>query len=176
MKRLNDLDYVNLNLSDKLLSESLSDDETRPFLQGVFFHEDGYKVSCDGHRLFRTTFGYVEELKGKILDPKSVTLIDRTFPKTSSVIPTRHKDKLIKVTFKRNQFKSYKRRPVKVYIVKDGDGHILSDNPENSIACFNYRYLKDLHGELNVYYGSQLSPVLIEIDKFSDYTVMPMRY
>lgn len=170
-----------LDLIDKCLHESISKDETRPNLSGVYFcPETKSRVSCDGHRLTITATGYSDRMSGLIFNPVELQVINREYPKHQTIIPTKSPNRTFIVDFPSHlSYMAHSpKHPVKTYL--QNDGTLSHERKEDSLACFNPYYLKPFKGlKMEVGYYDANSPIKIYFfDSYNEehlYLLMPLK-
>lgn len=167
-----------LKLIDNCLKFSVSTDETRIFLQGVYFNPKlGEAVSTDGYILTYSKAKYVEEFADKIIDFKNMNVINKEYLKYSSVIPKNFKNKET-VRIEKNEVitKRQKRCKIKAFYIKN-KGFVFAESVNEEYAfAINPYFLKPLVGyTLTVEYNSKLNPLRFTLkDDDSYYIVMPI--
>ena len=170
-----------------LLKICVSKDETRLYLGGVI-HYEPLKALCatDGHKAVILRSRYSENLKGLIIDPKTMQEIVREYPKLHQVVPDPVKMEKASFEFKDGHSIKWKRgkpNAAHFHLDKDGKGFISMENKENALFSVNSEFLKPLIGQaFHVAYhadSSALKPVLVSLvpDRFDGdvYLIMPLK-
>jgi hypothetical protein len=184
-----------LKLVKNLLDFSISKDETRPQLNG-FYHDEilASVVAVNGHIATISPSLYNPKLKNVIIS-KNYDIIDRDYPKISSIIPQKITDKYIvefkaiDVNFKKNDLKKNDLKKndlkTKAYFYENGvdelNRKIISityERPESFLFILNPYYLSKFtagHQFVIRYFGEKL-PVIFELgEQFDDiFLVMPL--
>jgi len=174
-----------LKLVKNLLDFSISKDETRRQLNG-FYHDETLSslVAVNGHIATICPSLYNPKLKNVIIS-KNYEIIDRDYPKISSIIPQKITDKYvlefkaIDVNFKKNDLKT------KAYFYENGlDGlnrkiiSITYEKPERFLFILNPYYLSKFTAghQFIIRYVGDKSPVIFELgEQFDDiFLVMPL--
>lgn len=78
---------IKLPKSKNTFLDFLGNDESRPYFTGVY-HDNGYKIALDGHRMAVIKSEYPAEYEGKIIR-KSGFIIDEKYPNYKGAIPYR---------------------------------------------------------------------------------------
>ena len=163
------------------LNFSVSKDETRPSLQGVYNCKDlEALVSTNGYHGTILKCRYSEKLEGLIIGPKTFELIDREYPKFSAAIPDLKKlDRQFDITIEKHHFVSYRTGlpPIASFLIIDGKERIIINgtDEEKDAAEFNVNasFLKPLADgctyRIRYISGKRLSPILINLDHRSEY-------
>ena len=165
----------------KLINDSLkfsvSKDETRRHLNGVYFDPKGENaVSTNGFIMTYSKYKYDAELADKIIDFTDMSVIKRDFLKYDAVIPKNFKSKAV-VQITKELYVKQKRVSIKAYYTLE-NGFVLSSTPlENYEFAINPEFLKPLIGNtLELEYNGKLEPIRFTlVDQDSYYIVMPIK-
>jgi len=167
----------NVKLINDCLKFSVSKDETRLNLNGIYFDPKGKKaVSTNGYIMTYSSYKYNAAFANKIVDFKNMSVIEREFLKYSAVIPNKFKEK-VAVNITKDLIVKQKRPIIKAYYVKN-EGFKLSDTPLDTFEfVINPEFLKPLVGNvLEMEYNSELNPIRFTLcSQDSYYIVMPIR-
>lgn len=164
-------------LIDDCLKFSVSKDETRLMLNGIYYDPKlGNAVSSDGYVMTYSKSKFVEEFSDKIIDFKNMEVIRKEFLKYSSVIPKTFTNTDTVRILKCHTI--YQRRVlIKAYFIKN-KGFILSETViENHEFVIDPKFLKPLVGHtLVVDYNNSLQPIRFTLKEDDSYfIVMPMK-
>jgi hypothetical protein len=166
-----------VKLIDDCLKFSISKDETRINMHGVYFDSKGENaVSINGFIMTYSKYKYDAELADKIVDFKYMRLIKRDFLKYDAVIPKIFKSKST-VQITKGLYVKQKRVEIKAYFTLD-NGFVLSSTPlENYEFVINPEFLKPLLGNtLELEYNGKLEAIRFTlVDQDSYYIVMPIK-
>jgi hypothetical protein len=166
-----------LKLVNDSLKFSISKDETRRQLMGVYFDsKEGNAVSTNGYIMTYSKHKYDAELADKIIDFTDMSVIKREFLKYSAVIPKSFKNKTT-VIITKNLYLKQKGVQIKAYFTLD-NGFVLSSTPlENYEFVINPEFLKPLIGyTLELEYNGKLEPIRVTlIEQDSYYIIMPLK-
>ncbi|MCH7928766.1 MAG: hypothetical protein IID03_12435 [Candidatus Dadabacteria bacterium] len=165
-------------LKTKLLNDSISKDETRPFLQG-FNHNAKLKalVSSNGFTACILRSRYESKLSGLVIDPKTHTIINLEYPNIARVVPDWKKLKTTTIKIEKRHFVKTK-IPTKIYF-SDINNALTFDKPERYAFCLNAAFLKNLvDTDVAIAYGGEVSPILVALheDNFDAdiFMIMPL--
>jgi DNA polymerase III sliding clamp (beta) subunit (PCNA family) len=166
-----------VKLINDCLKFSISKDETRPNLNGVYFDSKGENaVSTDGYIMTCSKHKYDAELADKIVNFKDMSIVKREFLKYDAIIPKKFKNKAT-VIITKGLYVKQKRVEIKAYFTLE-NGFILSSTPlENYEFAINPEFLKPLIGNtLDLEYNGALAPIRFTlVDQDSYYIIMPMK-
>lgn len=167
--------------TEKLITDclkfSISKDETRPNLNGVYFDPKAENaVSTNGYIMTYSRHKYDDALKDRIIDFKDMRVIKREFLKYEAAIPKVFaKSELVNI--RKDLVVKQRRVTVKAYYVS-GKGFVLSETElEEYEFAINPEFLKPLVGyALVMEYSRPLQPIRFTlVDQDSYYIVMPMK-
>ena len=165
-------------LIDNCLKFSISKDETRYYLQGVYFDPKlKNAVSTDGYIMTYSQEKYDEELSDKIIDFNNMQVIKKEYLKYSSVIPKKFDNSEYVKIDKNEAIKNQRHVKIKAFYVKN-KGFIFAEsiNEEYEFAINPY-FLKPLIGyTLTMEYSGKYNPIRFTLkDGDSYYIIMPIR-
>ena len=166
---------TDFKLIDKCLRATISTDETRPYLNGVYFDsKDQRAVSTNGFAMTISESMYDGELADKIVNFKEMRVIQREYLKYQSVIPAKT-DHTAVVTIGKNVDIKQRRAEYKAYFVA-GEFIISNKVIEGYMFALDPKYLKPLIGyTLEVKFDGELQPIMFTLKEGdSYYIVMPM--
>jgi DNA polymerase III sliding clamp (beta) subunit (PCNA family) len=159
----------------KCLDFSISDDENRPNLNGVFYDSStGQAVSTNGHTLTATKLYYCSELADKIIGDNR--LIKSKYPRWQYVIP--HKlPNSIRITILKDMVRKGKSQKDRVVYFDGADFHF--EKPLQYKFAIDSAFLKPLIGCENItlcYSDSDLSPIKFQLSTGDDniFIIMPL--
>lgn len=162
----------------KLLLNSVSKDETRPQLNGIFYCEKYGAVTCNGHTLFFDKTIQVPELYGKILNPTNYQLINREYVKFETFIPNvadMDKMTLILPKFKKQagilpqSYHVYKHKETNEIKGIQVNGDHLELDDYNYLFTFNLNLILPLSGlTISVRYTESQKPLSFNVDYRQD--------
>ena len=154
-------------LIEKCLKFSISKDETRPSLNGVYYDDSTLDaVSSDGYILTKGRLMYMPELSGLIVDYKNMTIIRRDYLNWKPIIPNKFEHNVV-VNFPKNDsvIKGKNQKEYGAFILNDGRLVISSNVPENTLVKLNPHFLKPLQGyTLEVGLNDPLNPIRVSLD------------
>ena len=162
----------------KCLKFSISKDETRLHLNGVYYNsKDLEAVSTDGYILTASKILYKPEFKDLIVDFNNMTTIDREYLKYQAVIPKKFNTEFEIYIPKDAVIKGKNQRDYHAYITKEAELIISRETPKEFLVKLNTHFLKPLQGyKLKVGINGELNPIKFElIEDDSYYIVMPMK-
>lgn len=166
-----------LKVINDCLKFSISKDETRIYLNGVYYDPKlEQAVSTDGHIMTYSKQKYVAEFADKIVDFKDMSIIKREFLKYSGVIPKKFKEKET-VNISKHLYLKQRYCKIKAFFVK-GVGFTLSETAlDNYEFAINPEFLKPILGNtLEVEYNGPLEPIRFTIKEDDTYyIVMPIK-
>ena len=168
------------DLVEKCLKFSISKDETRVYLNGVYYDSSTLNaVSTDGYILTKSSFMYMPELSDLIVNYKDMTIIRMDYVEWESVIPKNFEHN-ITVKFPKNDtvIKGRDQNEYGAFILNDGRLVISSNTPENAIVKLNPHFLKPLQGyTLEVGLNGPSNPIRVSLDGTDSniYFIMPIK-
>lgn len=165
----------------KALELTISKDQTRPQLMGVYYCPDrALAVSSNGYQLTMSTHHYQSALAGLIVNYKEMETIDREFLKYQAVIPSKDKCTHATVTIGKQYAQKVRNGNMPVYFYATAtdllevsydkrDGYLFAINaplmfPVAIDEALTVRYVKD----------SPLSPVHFGFDSEYKHSVVIM--
>ena len=167
----------NYKLIEACLKATISKDETRLNLCGVYFDPKTQRaVSTTGYCMTYSNRMYNADFADKIVDFKNMTTINKEFLNYVQVIPKKFEhsevtliENNVNIKQKRVEFKAYFIKGKGFTIAKDFDGEFD--------FCIDPKFLKPLIGyTLKVEYNGKLQPVRFTLEEDdSYYIVMPMK-
>lgn len=167
----------NYKLIEACLKATISKDETRLNLNGVYFDPKTQRaVSTNGFVMTYSNRMYNADFADKIVDFKNMTTINKEFLKYDAVIPTKFEHSEVTLISNNVNIKQ-KRVEFKAYFVKGKGFTIAKDFDGEFDFCLEPKYLKPLIGyQLEVKYNGPLQPVQFTLEEDdSYYIVMPMK-
>lgn len=167
---------TDFKLIDKCLRATISTDETRVNLQGVYFDsKDQRAVSTNGCAMTISESMYDAELADKIVNFKEMRVVQQEYVKYQSVIPTKTKHTAV-VTIGKNVDIKQRRVEYKAYFVA-GEFIISNKVVDGYMFALDPKYLKPLIGyTLEVKFDGELQPIMFTLkEDDSYYIVMPMK-
>jgi hypothetical protein len=163
----------------KLLKFSISKDETRPYLNGVYFDSKlEQAVSTDGYIMTVSKRLYVPEFADKIINFNDMNVCDREFLKYSSILPRKFEGEFMVTIPKADPIiKGKNERQYGFFLKKDQTWEIAINPPQDIICKLNPHFLKPLQGlTIKVKYNGELNPVVFElVEDDTIYVVMPIK-
>lgn len=155
------------------LKFTISKDETRSYLQGVYHDKEAQKaVSTNGYALTATRMFYDEDLAGKIIG-NDFTTIKRDFVSWKVIVPQTFLHEQVFKVEKHHYVKT--KKPTQIFLTSEGlRFEPLTDND----LCINAEYLKPLVGlTLKFCWNSPAAPikVILREDQDDYYIIQPMK-
>lgn len=167
------------NVVKKCLKFSISKDETRVHLNGVYFNsEEKEAVSTDGYILTVSKTLYENSFADYIVDFENMTVINREYLNYKPVIPNKFEHNLdISIPKQDPIIKGKNQREYRLYILKDGKIEISKEPSQDYLVALNPHFFKPLQGcTVKVGINGQLNPIKVElIENDSYYIIMPLR-
>ena len=167
----------NYKLFKKCLESTISKDEIRLNLNGVYFDpKEQQAVSTNGYAMTISKSLYEADFADKIVNFKNMSTIKREFLRYSSVIPKKSQHSEY-VRIGENVNVKQKRAELKAYFIKDVGFEIAKDYTGEYEFAIDPKFLKPLIGyTLKVEYNGKLQPIMFTLEEDdSYYIVMPMK-
>jgi len=139
----------------------ISDDETRPYLNGIYFDETGVSVATDGYVLSHSRMLFEEKLKGLLIG-ENLKVIERDFPKWKLLLPSKFTNKVNAIKLNKNLLKKSK-KALERTIYFDGE-NFKFDKPEKFEFAIDSKLLTPLLKDetiINIEWNNALQAIKI---------------